>query len=239
MNDINEFNQAVGYPLENWTAVKSPSKHNIQGSYCLLEVLDVAKHGTKLFDNLSLNNRGESWTYLPYGPFNHYAEFEDWIKKTTAEQDTLLYAIIDVKSQLPIGIAGYLRINPEHGVIEIGHLHFSNLLKKTPAATEAIYLLLYQAFEELKYRRCEWKCHSLNEASQKAAVRLGFQFEGIFRQHNVFKQRNRNTAWFSIIDSEWPELMEKFKLWLNSNNFGSDGQQRLKLQEVCRRNANA
>ncbi|MBV8803091.1 MAG: GNAT family N-acetyltransferase, partial [Gammaproteobacteria bacterium] len=132
----------------------------------------------------------------------------------------------------PLGIAGYLRITPNHGVIEIGHLHFSKLLKQTPLATEAIYLMLKQVFDEYKYRRCEWKCNNLNEPSHKAAKRFGFTFEGIFRQHYVFKNQNRDTAWYSIIDSEWPILKEKFEKWLHSNNFTPSGKQILKLAEI-------
>jgi RimJ/RimL family protein N-acetyltransferase len=133
---------------------------------------------------------------------------------------------------VPIGISGYLRINPEDGSIEVGHLHFSKLLQKTPAATEAMYLMMQYAFDNLKYRRYEWKCDSLNQPSRDAALRLGFKFEGIFRQHMVRKDRNRDTAWFSIIDSEWPSLKEKFQKWLQPNNFDDHGYQRISLRDI-------
>lgn len=232
MNEINEFGQPVGFVVENWQPVEMPAKIALQGEHCVLEPLDIEKHSAKLFDILLIDNQGELWTYLPYGPFKQLNEFQDWIKTTSAEKDILLYAVIDIKTQLPIGITGYLRINPTHGVIEVGHLHYSSLLKKTPIATEAMYLMMRYAFNTLGYRRYEWKCHSLNTPSRNAALRLGFQFEGIFRQCNVFKNRNRDTAWFSILNTEWPTLEQKFQRWLSPSNFDQDGKQRLRLQEI-------
>ena len=232
MHQKNQFGQLLGDPVENWSARPKPEKIPIKGNYCILEPMDIQKHAPKLFDVLAIDNRGESWTYLPYGPFNTCHEFEAWIAKITSENDTLLYAILDVKNREPIGIAGYLRINPTHGVIEIGHLHFSKLLKQTPLATEAIYLMLKHAFNDYGYRRCEWKCNDLNEASKNAAKRFGFTFEGVFRQSYVYKNHNRDTAWYSIIDREWPILKEKFEKWLHSNNFDKNGKQILKLTEM-------
>jgi RimJ/RimL family protein N-acetyltransferase len=230
MNEKNEFNQIAGHPVKNWQPVKMPAQAIMQGKYCILEPINIDKHTEKLFENLLIENQGESWTYLPYGPFKNNDEFSAWIKATNAEQDTELYAILNIH-HIPIGIAGYLRINPGHGVIEVGHLHFSKLLQKTPAATEAMYLMMRHAFDDLGYRRYEWKCNSLNEASRNAALRLGFTFEGIFRQSNVFKNRNRDTAWFSIIDSEWPAIKEKLQQWLDLKNFDSDGNQVKRLNE--------
>jgi RimJ/RimL family protein N-acetyltransferase len=228
----NEFGQLVGAPIKNWQSKQFPPKKVMKGQYCILEPIDVAKHATRLFESLSLDNQGESWTYLPYGPFETCENFIEWLVDTMSLGDTLLYAILDPKTQLPIGICSYLRINPEHGVIEVGHLHFSTLLKRTPAATEAMYLMMYHAFEELAYRRYEWKCHSLNQASRAAALRLGFTFEGVFRQSNVFKNHNRDTAWFSIIDSEWPAIKARFERWLDINNFDHNGNQIVKLQAI-------
>ncbi len=232
MTTINEFGQPLGDLVENWQPVSMPAKVVLQGVYCILEPLDIEKHSEKLFENLLINNQGELWTYLPYGPFKQCKEFQAWIKTTAAMSGTLLYCVIDAKTQNPIGISGYLRITPEHGVIEVGHLHYSSLLKKTPIATEAMYLMMQYAFNTLGYRRYEWKCHSLNLASRNAALRLGFQFEGIFRQCNVFKNRNRDTAWFSIINTEWPALEQKFQRWLNPNNFDADGKQKISLKEI-------
>jgi RimJ/RimL family protein N-acetyltransferase len=230
MHPKNEFNQTVGFFVDNWSLLESPSKTTLlPGRYCSLAPLDINKHAVPLFDVLSLDNQGESWTYLPYGPFHNREDFKIWLQQTQSEKDTLLYVILDNKMRSPIGIAGYLRITPEHGTIEIGHVHFSKLLQKTPAATEAMYLMMQYALEELHYRRCEWKCNTLNQASHNAALRLGFTFEGIFRQTHVLKNRNRDTAWFSIIDSEWPEVKEKLSAWLHPNNFDTHGNQRVRL----------
>jgi RimJ/RimL family protein N-acetyltransferase len=177
----NEFDQVIGHAVKNWQPAQRPLKGSLRGAYCIVEPLDIAKHAELLFTALQQDNSGESWTYLPYGPFNAYHEFKDWLIASTAGDDPVLYAVIDIKTQCPAGIAGYLSIKPEHGVIEIGHLHFSKLLKQTPAATEAMYLMMRDAFEELGYRRYEWKCNSLNKPSCRAAERLGFKYEGTFR----------------------------------------------------------
>jgi RimJ/RimL family protein N-acetyltransferase len=232
MHPKNQFGQLLGNPVENWMTCQTPKKIMIQGRHCILEPLEIHKHAQKLLDVLAIDNNGESWTYLPYGPFNTLNDFEKWLSITLSENDTFLYAILDVKTQEPTGISGYLRITPEHGVIEIGHLHFSAKLKQTAVATEAIYLMLQQALQVYGYRRCEWKCNVLNEPSRKAAERFGFTFEGIFRQHAVFKNHNRDTAWFSIIDSEWPALKAKFEQWLHLDNFDATGKQILKLSEI-------
>jgi RimJ/RimL family protein N-acetyltransferase len=231
MHNKNQFGQIIADSIENWTTRQKPTKTTIQGKYCSLEPIEINKHASKLFDSLAIENQGESWTYLPYGPFDTLDKFKDWLTETMSDNDTLLYAILDFETQQPIGISGYLRINPEHGAIEIGHLHFSKLLKQTPLATEAIYLMIRLAFDKLGYRRCEWKCNALNEPSRLAAERFGFKFEGIFRQSYVFKNRNRDTVWFSIIDGEWVRLKEKFETWLHPSNFNVAGKQILKLTE--------
>lgn len=231
MLPLNEFNQPIGNAVESWRPAKKPGGQILTGHYCVLEPIDVNRHADALFENLSIDNKGESWTYLPYGPFFQKADFRAWVEETNAESDTQLYAILNLQGE-PIGVAGFLRTNTAHGVIEIGHVHYSKRLQKTPAATEAIYLLMQYAFDTLGNRRCEWKCHSLNEASRNAALRLGFTFEGIFRQSNVFKNHNRDTAWFSVIDSEWPALKIKLSRWLDRSNFDADGNQLLRLQEI-------
>jgi len=225
----NQFNQLIGEEVKNWHGAIVPVKNILSGRFIVLEPLNMDKHGRQLFDSLNFNNNGESWTYLPYGPFDHYTDFKSWLKNLLLEKDTLLYAFIDAITLKPIGMGGYLRINPEHGIIEVGHLHYSIHLKKKPSATEAMYLLMKQAFDDWGYRRYEWKCHSLNEASRNAALRLGFTFEGIFRQSNVFKNHNRDTAWFSILDKEWPALKERFENWLQSDNFDEQGKQKKSL----------
>lgn len=230
MNVKNEFDQPVGYPIKNWQISPKPTKSTMLGNYCKLQLLDITKHAKPLFAALTLQNDGSSWTYLPYGPFATCEEFTTWLQETSSLDDTVLYVILDKKTESPIGIAGYLRINQEHGVIEVGHLHFSKLLQKTPAATEAMYLMMAHAFDELKYRRYEWKCNALNQPSRNAAERFGFTFEGIFRQANVFKERNRDTAWFSIIDKEWPAIKNKFCVWLHPDNFDALGNQKTSLK---------
>lgn len=231
MKNRNRFNQEIGQPLNDWQAAKMPYKKFLIGKHCVLEPLNIETHSEKLFEILH-QNTGESWTYLPYGPFQNLQEFEEWICKSLSEKDSFFYAILDKETNQPVGICAYLRINPEHGSIEIGHLNFSHLLQRKPAATEAMYLMMKQAFDDLGYRRYEWKCNSLNEPSWRAAERLGFKFEGIFRQHLVVKNQNRDTAWFSIIDSEWPILKNKFERWLADCNFDAKGKQLVKLLDI-------
>lgn len=231
MPEINQFNQIIGNIVLDWKPREYPSKNKMIGKYCTLEFLDIEKHASDLFGAISFENKGESWTYLSSGPIFLFEEFQQWLRDKVKNNDKVLYAIIDLKSKKPIGIAAYLRIDPTHGTIEVGHLHYSKFLKQTPLATEAMYLMMHYVFEELHYRRYEWKCNSLNNASCNAALRLGFQFEGIFRQCNVFKNRNRDTAWFSILDQEWPVLKIKFEKWLDENNFDVNGMQIKRLRD--------
>lgn len=232
MQEKNEFGQVLGQFIENWKPCQRPSHAPIQGNYCILEPLEINQYAGKLFEVLNINNRGESWTYLPYGPFNSLNQFKDCLEKIQSDCDTLLYVISDNKTKEIVGMVGYMRMNPTHGVIEIGHVHFSALIKQTTLATETIYLLLKRVFDQYGYRRCEWKCNHLNEPSRKAAKRFGFTFEGIFRQNFVYKNRNRDTAWFSMLDNEWPALKHRFETWLNPSNFSADGQQILKLSDI-------
>ncbi len=226
----NEFGQPIGHPLDQSQPAKMPPKTNMEGTYSILEILNPDVHAPHLFELFLQEPSG--WTYLPYGPFATYHDFHAWLVSMTSANDPLLYAIINKKNGLPIGISGYLRINLENASIEIGHVHFSNSLKRTPIATEAMYLLMSRAFEELHYRRYEWKCDSLNQASRNAALRLGFKFEGIFRQDRIYKKRSRDTAWFSIIDNEWPELKSRFQRWLSPANFAADGNQIVSLSSL-------
>lgn len=225
----NEYDQPIGQTLESWQAAKFPPKTQIIGSYAILEPLNPAKHARKLFDLFNTDRSG--WTYLPYGSFDTYEEFHTWLITMVSGEDPLLYTILD-KNMNPIGMAGYLHIVPNNGSIEIGHLHFSHHLKKTPIATEAMYLMMKRAFDELGYRRYEWKCDALNQPSRNAAERLGFKFEGIFRQHMVYKNRSRDTAWFSIIDNEWPALKSRFQKWLSADNVDDNGNQILSLRDI-------
>ena len=176
---------------------------------------------------------GRSWTYLSYGPFPSLTTYLDWMTSNCLSDDPMFFAIVDRTDGLPAGVASYLNIVPNNGTIEVGHLHYSPRLQRRPAATEAMYLLMERAFD-LGYRRYEWKCNALNAASCAAAQRLGLSFEGIFRQAAVSKSRNRDTAWYAAIDSEWPSLHAAFQSWLDPRNFDSKGQQRTRLSDLTR-----
>jgi RimJ/RimL family protein N-acetyltransferase len=170
--------------------------------------------------------------YLPYGPFAGFEQFREWLDQRAASTDPLFYAIVDGKTLTPQGMASYLRMVPEHGVIEIGHIWFAPALQRTRQATEAIYLMARHVFDDLGYRRLEWKCDALNEPSRRAAERFGFTFEGVFRQHLVVKGHNRDSAWFSMLDGEWPVIRAAFEAWLAPLNFDADGRQRESLAAV-------
>jgi RimJ/RimL family protein N-acetyltransferase len=172
------------------------------------------------------------WEYLPYGPFADVEEMRLWLAACAASQDPQFFAIVSQETGRAAGMASYLRFAPDHRVVEIGHIWFGAELQRTPAATEAIYLMAAHAFEELKVRRLEWKCDAGNERSRRAADRFGFTFEGVFRQHMLVKDRNRDTAWYSLLDGEWPSVRAAFEAWLGADNFDADGRQRRSLAEL-------
>lgn len=230
-HDINHLGQPVGFSCRHWRPPDPPSRRTHVGRYCLLEPLEVDRHGAQLYEAFSLDVEGRDWTYLPYGPFQSKEEFLEWVRQVSPLNDPLFFAIVDRASQRAEGVASYLRITPASGSIEVGHIHYSPRLKGTAAGTEAMYLMMKHAFE-LGYRRYEWKCDALNANSRKAALRLGFTFEGIFRQATVYKGRNRDTAWYSVIDREWPQLERAFLCWLDPANFDEHGRQRKRLQEL-------
>ena len=220
--------QPIGFSIGDWTPPVRPPAEPMIGRYCRLERLDADRDGQSLFDAYALDSENRNWTYLPQGPFESYAEFHIWLSDMAKLDDPFFFTIIDAESQTSVGIASYLRITPPAGSIEVGHIHYSPLLQKTPSATEAMYLMMRHAFE-LGYRRYEWKCDALNAPSRAAAQRLGLSYEGIFRQATVYKQRNRDTAWYATIDREWPDLKLVFEQWLDPNNFDNDGNQRTRL----------
>lgn len=228
----NSFEQPVGFPVPDWKECQMPQRSSISGNWCRVEGLDNEKHTKDLFKAYLKNHDDSEWTYLRYGPFDSIDEFESWIFKASKGNDPVFYSIIDLKTEKAIGICAYLRIQPTVGVIELGNIHFSPLLKKTTMATEAMYLMMRRIFDDLNYRRCEWKCDSLNAASRNTALRLGFTFEGIFRQALVYKGRNRDTAWYSVIDNKWPILKKSFEKWLSPENFKSQGEQVKSLSEI-------
>jgi RimJ/RimL family protein N-acetyltransferase len=224
----NSFGQPVGEPVA-WSARPLPPRTVAEGRYCRLEPIDPAKHAQGLFEAISDDSEGRSWTYMAYGPFPTFAEYEEWMKATCLGGDPLFHVLVDKATERPVGVAGLLRIDPKNGVIEVGHIHYSPRLKRTRVATEGMFLLMKRVFDELGYRRYEWKCDALNEPSRRAAERLGFTFEGIFRQAIVYKGRNRDTAWFSIVDREWPALRAAYEAWLDPANFDDSGRQRRAL----------
>jgi RimJ/RimL family protein N-acetyltransferase len=230
MSTRNTLGQPIGALVPQWTPRQRPPRTPMQGRFCRLEPLDVARHGGGLFDAISLDTTGESWTYLASEPVTTLAAYRDYLTRVYTSDDPLCYVIMDA-SGAPLGIATLMRIDPTNGVIEVGHIHYSRRLQRTPAASEAMFLLMKRVFDELGYRRYEWKCDSLNAPSRAAAQRLGFKFEGIFRQAIVTKGRNRDTAWFSIIDAEWPALRRGWETWLSPANFDADGAQRRRLSE--------
>ncbi|MEG5549975.1 GNAT family protein [Enterobacter wuhouensis] len=229
MNTFNQFGQPVGDALVDWQPRPHPSRATFQGQYCRLEPLRV-EHADALFSAYSLAADTRSWTWLLREPDATAAEFTGWVESVCALSDPMHFTVIDNQTQAPVGTLALMRIDPKNGVVEVGHVHFSPLLSRTPMSTEAQYLLMNYVFDTLGYRRYEWKCNSLNEPSRRAALRLGFQFEGRFRQALVVKGHNRDTDWFSIVDNEWPALASAFENWLAIGNFAPDGKQRRSLE---------
>ncbi|GAA5166398.1 GNAT family protein [Pseudonocardia eucalypti] len=205
-----------------------PTASELVGRYCRLERLDPDRHAEGLFAADRRDTRGESWTYLPYGPFPDLDDYRKWLAAAAEPADPRFYAIVDA-AERPLGVLSLMRMQPEFGVIEVGHVHYSPALQRTREATEAQYLVGRYVFDELGYRRWEWKCDALNDPSRAAAERLGFRYEGTFRQATVVKGRNRDTAWYSILDAEWPALRDRFEQWLRPDNFEPAGRQRSPL----------
>ena len=209
---------------------KLPSKKKLIGKYCFLEPINIRKHSKDLYKNYSLDKKNVIWTYLPYGPFKSHGSFKKWLKSFCLNKDPFFYAIYSKKHNQYCGMASYLRITPEYGSIEVGHINYSPILQNTTEGTETMYLMMKNVFEVLGNRRYEWKCNNLNSASKYAAERLGFKFEGIFRQMFIFKDRNRDTAWYSIIDKEWPNYKKKYLFYLKKSNFTKANRQRKRLK---------
>ncbi len=228
----NEHGQPIGLPVTGWTPRPRPPRTPLTGRFCRVEPIDPDRHAADLYE---ANSDPASWTYLFYGPFDGFETYRRWLVDMTASHDPLFYAIVDVASDKAVGVAAYMRIDPPNGVIEVGHLNFSPALQRTAAATEAMYLMMRRAFDELGYRRYEWKCDSLNAPSRRAAERFGFTYEGLFRQATVYKNRNRDTAWFSVVDAEWPARKKAFEGWLAPENFDAQGRQRERLADLILR----
>ena len=229
---FNELGQPIGFPLTRWTARPCPPRSAMEGRFCRVEPIDPARHAADLHAAYLLDNDGRNWTYLPYGPFAHFEEYRDWLERAATSDDPLVHCIIESRSNRAVGVASFMRIDPSAGVIEVGGINYAPPLQRTPAATEAMYLLMRRVFDEFGYRRYEWKCDSLNAPSRAAAQRLGFRYEGMFRQATVYKARNRDTCWFSILDSEWPALKAAFERWLDPGNFDAAGRQMQSLSHL-------
>ncbi|MCX7135635.1 MAG: GNAT family protein [Proteobacteria bacterium] len=231
MHDTNELGQPVGVVIPDWKPPQPPARAPIEGRYCILEPLDAAAHAETLHAANILDTDGGMWTYMAYGPFESPEIYRQWVDSVAGGKDPMFFAIVDRATGKAAGVASFLRIDPAGGCIEVGHLAFSPLLQHKSAATEAMYLMMELAFT-LGYRRYEWKCNALNKPSRTAAQRFGFSYEGIFRQATVVKGRNRDTAWYSIIDSEWPALKAAYQAWLVLGNFDVLGKQRMRLSSL-------
>jgi len=228
----NELGQPIGAPVKDWVGAPEPDRETIVGSRCRLESLDADRHAAALYAAYSKNIDGGNWTYLPYGPFETEQDYLDLVRGILTLRDTYFFAIVDVSSGAPVGVASYLRAIPAMGSIEVGHLSYSPAMQQTPISTEAMYLMMRRVFEDWGYRRYEWKCDSLNAPSCAAAQRLGFRFEGNFRNHVVAKNRNRDTSWFAITDDEWPGIRAAMETWLETTNFDASGAQRVRLADL-------
>lgn len=231
----NEYGQPIGAPVPSWSPRPAPSAVTLEGTYCRIEPLDAQRHAQDLYEAYRAAPDGRDWTYLSVGPFAEIEDFRRHAEAAAHSTDPMHFAVVDRKTGKAVGTLALMRIEPKSGVIEVGFVTFSPLLKRTPLSTEAQYLLMAYVFDELGYRRYEWKCDSLNAPSRKAAERLGFQFEGVFRQAVVYKGRSRDTAWFSILDSEWPAQKQAFQAWLAADNFDEQGRQRHSLDALRRR----
>ncbi len=222
----NAFDQPIGVAVPDWTPRPRPQRTTLMGQLCRLEPLDAERHAAALHAAYADAADGRDWTYMASEPFGDAAAYRRHAQAMAASDDPLHFAVVDTASGRAVGTLALMRIDAANGVVEVGHVMFSPHLQRTPVSTEAQYLLMRHVFDDLGYRRYEWKCDSLNAPSRRAALRLGFTFEGVFRQAIVTKGRNRDTAWFSVIDGDWPALRAAFEAWLAPANFDAGGHQR-------------
>lgn len=228
----NAYGQPIGPALAHWTPRAQPPRTALTGRYCRVEPVDVERHAHDLYEAYRSAPDGRDWTYMSAGPFETFDAYWDYLSRAAASADPLHHAVIDGESGKAVGTLALMRIDAANGVIEVGHVAYSPRMQRTPAGTEAQFLLMRRVFDELGYRRYEWKCDHLNAPSRRAALRYGFQFEGIFRQAVIYKGRSRDTAWFSMLDSEWPRIRAGFEQWLAPDNFDAEGRQRVRLAEL-------
>lgn len=228
----NQFGEPIGLPVGAVVRPGLPDETvRPTGQYCYLEALDADKHAAELYAAYSFDTDGRLWTYMPQGPFSNEVEYRVWVEGAHHKADPFFYAIIDSESDKAVGVASYLRIDPTSSSIEVGWITYSPLIQQKPIATEAMYLMMKNAFD-LGYRRYEWKCNAQNAPSISAAMRLGMSFEGLFRQAGMVKGHNRDTAWFAILDRDWPIAQNAFVAWLDARNFAENGQQVLRLSDL-------
>lgn len=231
---LNAHGQPIGPDVPGWAGAQPPTTAPMEGRFCRLEALSVSRHGADLFAAYGAGGHPELWTYMPVGPFPEVEPFLTWLKGAEASTDPLFFAILDRDSGKAIGVASYLRITPAAGTIEVGNIAFSPRMQRTAHATECMFLMMQRAFDDWGYRRYEWKCDSLNAPSRRAAARFGFEYDGMFKQALVYKGRNRDTTWFSILDQDWPRLKAGYEAWLQPSNFDAEGQQKRGLAELIR-----
>jgi len=225
-----KFGNPIGFPIEAWTTRSRPPRAPMIGRWCRVEPVDVERHAADLHDANLADREGRNFAYFSYGPFADLDSYRAWLTKITAGDEPFFHAVVDADTGKAKGLAAFMRIDPPNGSIEVGHVLYSPRLQRTTASTEAIVLMMRRVFDELGYRRFEWKCDSLNAASHAAAKRLGFKYEGLFRNAMVYKGRNRDTAWYSMLDHEWRTLRGEFDRWLDPSNFDADGKQRTRLR---------
>lgn len=228
----NSHDQPIGAPLPDWTPRAQPPRTAMTGARCDVVMLDPAAHANDLWDAFQADPTGKSWTYLFVDMPTSRDALRAYLDSQAATTDPFAHTIIDRSAGRAVGFASFMRIDTKMGVIEVGNINYSERLKRTAIATEVMFLMMKRVFDELGYRRYEWKCDSLNHPSRRAAARYGFTYEGNFRQAVTYKGRNRDTAWFSIIDKEWPALKRAYETWLDPDNFDADGRQRRGLAEM-------
>lgn len=221
----------LGAPVKNWTPPPQPDGTALKGQYAFLEPLNAETHAALLYRAYA--GHDSVWDYMPYGPFSSASQYHRWVRDNAVKDDPFFYAIKNLETGNWEGVASFLRIAPDAGSIEVGHINFSPALQRTRAATEAMFLMMSWAFDA-GYRRYEWKCNALNLGSRRAAQRFGLSYEGVFRQATVVKGCNRDTAWFAAIDTDWPALKEAYAAWLSPANFNDQGQQRESLADMTR-----
>lgn len=231
MPRLNEFGQPIGDAVPGWTARPFPPATPMQGRAARLEPLNAERHAAQLYEAFAKAPDGRLWTYVPDEPPQSLQELAAHITAKTARADLVMSAILDAQGRA-LGYAAFMRIDPAVGSVEVGHVVFSPALQRSVLATEAMYLMMRRAFDELGYRRYEWKCDSLNAPSRRAAERLGFKYEGTFRNAMVLKGRSRDTAWFSILDTEWPGVKAALETWLDPSNFDAAGRQHRRLEDI-------